>query len=241
MEVQATLRKRQLESDGEWCLARSKRKTKSKPLPTTTTSAPVGQHQEQSVQNRPWFLCSVSEYFPVAYHIVKAMEEKFGLLFEVKPALTGQFLVKSKDNESLWVLSFIKEVDGKPLHFVQKETVSLQKGAVCGFPQEFGLCLLSRLDNICSPMRMKSRAGEETKQVSVFLKGEIPEFIDRGSWGRFAAQPFIPEPLRCYRCQRWDTTNGAARSLPGVGRVGFTCCWALGPESMRGPFRFTLH
>ena len=77
------------------------------------------------------------------------MEKKFDLLFEVKPTLSGQFLVKPKDDESIWVLSSIKEIDGQPLHIVQKEAASLQKGVVCGFPQEFGLCLLSRLDNIC--------------------------------------------------------------------------------------------
>ena len=149
------------------------------------------------------FLCSASEHFPTAYHVLKAVEEKFGLLFEVKPTLSDQFLEKPRDDESLQVLSSIKEIDGKPLHIVLKEASWLQKSVVCGFPQEFGLCLLSRLDNVCSPMRMKSRAGVETKQVSVFFKGEIPEFTDLASWGCYAFRPFVLEPLRCYRCQRW--------------------------------------
>ena len=91
----------------------------------------------------------MSEHFPTAYHLVKAVEEKFDLLFEVKPTLSGQFLVKPRDDESLRVLLSVKEIDGKPLHNVQKEAASLQKAIVCGFPQEFGLCLLSRLDNFC--------------------------------------------------------------------------------------------
>ena len=122
----------------------------------------------------------------------------------MKPILSGRFLMKPRDDESLRVLTSIKEIDGKPLHILQKEAALLQKKAVvCGFPQEFGLCLLSRLDNIYSPMWMKSRAGIETKQVSVFFKGEIHECIDLGSCGRLAVRPFVLEPLRCFKCQRW--------------------------------------
>ena len=109
----------------------------------------------------------------MAYHVVKAVEEKFGLLFEVKPTLSGQFLVKPKDDESLWVLSSIKEINRKPLHIMQKEAASLQKAVVCGFPQEFGLCLLSRLDNVCLPMRMKSRAGVRD-QAGLCVLGRNP-------------------------------------------------------------------
>ena len=138
----------------------------------------------------------------MASHIVKAVD-KFGLLFEAKPTLSGQFLVKTKDDESLRVLTSIKEIDGKLLHIVQKKSALLQKAVICSFPQEFGLCLLSRLDNICSPLRMKSRVGVETKKVSMFSKGEISEFIDLGSWGHLAVRPFVLEPLRCFKCQRW--------------------------------------
>ena len=99
-------------------------------------------------------------------------------MFEAKPTLGSQFLVKPRDDEILRVLTSIKENDGKPLHIVQKEAALLQKAVVCGFPQELRLCLLFRLDNICLPMRMKSRAGVETNQVSVFFRGEIPEFTD---------------------------------------------------------------
>ena len=196
MEVAAPSRKRGQSSDEDLQTVRNKRRTKNKSLPTTTTSAPAGQRQERSLQNRLWFLCSASEHFPTAYHVVKAVDGRFDLLFEVKPTLSGQFLVKPKDDKSLRVLSSIKKINGKPLHIVQKEASSLQKAVVCGFPQEFGLCLLSRLDNIHSPMRMKSGAGVETKQVSVFFKGEILEFIDLASWGHFAVRSGATEVLQ---------------------------------------------
>ena len=134
---------------------------------------------------------------------MRAVEERFKILFEVKPTASGHFLIKPRDDKSLQILSSTKELDGKQLPIVQKDSVLLQRAVVCGFPQDFGLCLLSRLDNISSPLRMKSRQGAETKQVSVFIKGEIPEYIDLGSWGRFPVRPFNSEPLRCYRCQRW--------------------------------------
>ena len=194
----APLRKRDRESD-DWTLVRSKRKFKTKP--PSSTALPRPEHPEK--QHHPWFAFSASEHFPTAFHAVKAVEEKFRVLFEAKPTASGQFLVKPKDDESLRILTSTKEINGKPLHIVQKESTSLQKAVICGFPQEFGLCLFSRLDNVCNPLRMKSRAGVETRQVSVFIKGEIPEYIDLGSWGRFPVRPFVPEPLRCYRCQRW--------------------------------------
>ena len=190
--------KRDRESD-DWTLVRSKRKQKTKhPAPSASSSAPSSQNPA-----RPWFLCSASEHFPTAYHVVRAVEERFKILFEVKPTASGHFLIKPRDDKSLHILSSTRELDGKPLPIVQKDSVLLQKAVVCGFPQDFGLCLLSRLDNISSPLRMKSRQGAETKQVSVFIKGEIPEYIDLGSWGRFPVRPFNSEPLRCYRCQRW--------------------------------------
>ena len=201
-EALAPRKRERCSSDDDWTVVGKSRKKKP--------SQPIASSRSTKINHgpgnrRPWFCCSASEHFPTAFHVVKKVEETFSILFNAKPRANGQFLIQPTDDRSLRILSVTREIDGKRLHIkiVQKEALSLQKAVICGFPQELGLCLLSRLEEVCTPVRMKSRAGAETKQVSVFFKGEIPKYIDLGSWGRFSVRPFVPEPLRCFKCQRW--------------------------------------
>ncbi|KAG7171036.1 Nucleic-acid-binding protein from mobile element jockey-like 4 [Homarus americanus] len=48
-----------------------------------------------------------------------------------------------------------------------------------------------------------SRDKAQTRQALVDIKGTVPEEVDLGNWGTYKLRPFVPEPLRCYKCQKF--------------------------------------
>ena len=194
---------------GPWQMAgvrRPKKKQQQQPRttpPSSTTSTSRSQPSTSS-SSKPWFSVGPTVDFPQPYLAVWALEKEYRIKFIVKPKATGHILVQPRDERSSRILSEVDALHGRRLHItVQRGNPSLSKAVVCGFHQSLGLDLLDRVEGLTSPERLKTRAGIQTKQVCVFFKGEIPKCIDLGPWGRFSVRPFVPEPLRCYKCQRF--------------------------------------
>ena len=73
-----------------------------------------------------------------------------------------------------------------------------------GFPLNLPLSLVRRHPLVVSATRCQTaREKLDTRQVSVELRGPLPPSIDLGSWGLYYLRPYAPEPLRCFRCQRY--------------------------------------
>ncbi|KAG0713960.1 putative RNA-directed DNA polymerase from transposon X-element [Chionoecetes opilio] len=53
-----------------------------------------------------------------------------------------------------------------------------------------------------------TRDKASTRQVLVVLVGAAPDRLDLGPWGRYPLRPYDMEPLRCYRCQRYNHLQG---------------------------------
>ncbi|KAG0712970.1 hypothetical protein GWK47_017257 [Chionoecetes opilio] len=47
-----------------------------------------------------------------------------------------------------------------------------------------------------------------TRQVLVELIGAAPDRLDLGPWGKYSLRHYDREPLRCYRCQRYNHLQG---------------------------------
>ena len=50
-----------------------------------------------------------------------------------------------------------------------------------------------------------------TRQVILFFEGEMPEFVHFG-WKRYPVSVYIPEPIRCYHCQRYGHKANSCNS-----------------------------
>lgn len=81
--------------------------------------------------------------------------------------------------------------------------VQVSKGIVMGYPLRMPTALLLRHPQVEEANRCQTSQRDETRQVLVSVRGPLPPHIDLGNWGLFYLRLYTPEPLRCYRCQRY--------------------------------------
>jgi len=105
---------------------------------------------------------------------------------------------------------------------------TLTKGVVMGYPLGMPTDLLLRHPQVeeatrcCAP-----RTRDETRQVIVSVRGPLPPHLDLGNWGLYYLRPYSPEPLRCFRCQRFGH-HQASCDRPQV------CGMCSGPHQTEG-------
>ena len=134
------------------------------------------------------------------------------------PTLSCQFLVKPKHDESLRVLSSMNEIDGKTLHIVQKEAVSLQKAVVCGFPPgvwtlspvSVGQHLLVHVEEVQG--RSRDQAG-----LLCSLREKSLNSLTLPLGGVLLSDRSFRSHLGAPGVSGGATTKSAARSVPGAG------------------------
>ena len=79
-------------------------------------------------------------------------------------------------------------------------------GVLAGYPLNFPLSPLSSLPQVQHVERLAVRSRgqrQETRSVKVVFRGVRPEELDLGAWGLYKVRPFVKEPTRCFRCQRY--------------------------------------
>ncbi|KAG7178139.1 Nucleic-acid-binding protein from mobile element jockey-like 1 [Homarus americanus] len=73
-----------------------------------------------------------------------------------------------------------------------------------GYPLELPVEVIIIHPKVTKAKRcVTTRDKAQTKQVLVDIKGTVPEEVDLGNWGTYKLHPFVPEPLRCYKCQKF--------------------------------------
>lgn len=96
------------------------------------------------------------------------------------------------------------------------QSIQVSKGVVMGYPRRLPVTLLQRHTQVEEATRcLTNRQRDETRQVVITVRGPLPPMIDLGNWGTFYTRPWVPEPLRCFRCQRFGH-HRANCSLPHV-------------------------
>ena len=187
----------------EWSVASSSSRRRTDPAASSRPS----RSGTQTVKH-PWFKVWAGGDFSDAYSAVYCIERNHkGVVFHAVPNHTGQFLVRPHTTEGLTILQGLVEkgkigdraISIEPLAEAQRPV----KAVVMRFPLELKIELLTRLPFVTTPQRCKAKSGMPTRQVTVYIKGEIPESLDLGMWGCFPLRPWRPEPLRCYKCHRW--------------------------------------
>ena len=86
-----------------------------------------------------------------------------------------------------------------------------------GYDQKLGLDAITAHSRITKATRLL-RGKEPTRQVLVELKGDLERSIDLGNWGKYRLRTYIPEPLRCFKCQKYGhhQANCWAKAKCGV-------------------------
>jgi hypothetical protein len=64
---------------------------------------------------------------------------------------------------------------------------------------------------VASVLRIKNRSGEALPHVILSFEGkDLPEYVMIG-YSRFNVKPYVPRPIRCFRCQQYGHMANACR------------------------------
>ena len=168
-------------------------------------SVSVVPHRTQRTDNLA-FRVPQQDGFNTSYDAVAALEEELpGLSARNLIGKDGSTVLVPSDEESCRLLSTLANTEGARVRVIKVDPqVQTTKGVVMGFPLRLPPSLLLRHPQVESATRCQtSRTQEDTRQVLVTLRGPLPPSLPLGNWGTFYLRPFTPEPMLCFRCQRF--------------------------------------
>ena len=154
----------------------------------------------------PAFRVPAQEGFGTSYDAVAALEmEHPHLQMRNVIGRDGSSVLLPQNAETLATLDSLAADPGEGITLVKLDPqAQLTKGVVMGYPLRMPLQLLQRHPQVEEATRcLTSRDRTETRQVLVSVRGALPPHFDLGNWGMYYTRPYTPEPLRCYRCQRF--------------------------------------
>ena len=128
--------------------------------------------------------------------------------------------VSCSSREEQEKLKQMKYIIGHPLEVtepftkVNRKTYVSNRGIIFGVEEDITNDELSNALGVRAERILKRRAGAmtQTAQVILHFEGPIQEYVRLG-WKRHRVSPYIPEPVRCFKCQRFGhiAANCAAR------------------------------
>ncbi|XP_045116126.1 uncharacterized protein LOC123507382 [Portunus trituberculatus] len=225
------------QNDGFTLVTRTKRDRRRPPLPAQENAPPsanrssllpraarpsVGVSRAQRSQaNFPAFRVPAQEGFGTSYDAVAALEEEYSHLhMQNIIGRDGSTVLLPQDEDTYNTLHTIASDQEAFLDIMELSPDSqLTKGIVMGYPLRMPPFLLRHHPQVEEATRcVTPRDREETRQVLVSVRGPLPTQIDLGNWGVFYLRPYTPEPLRCYRCQRFGhhQANCSRPSVCGI-------------------------
>ncbi|KAG7164302.1 Nucleic-acid-binding protein from mobile element jockey-like 2 [Homarus americanus] len=144
--------------------------------------------------------------FDHAYEVVVVLGLEYkNIKFSVKPNLVGDLILSPQDNNTAKILSEVTNLYGRtvtiiPLDPEEKTT----RMVLLRYPLELPVEVIIKHPKVAKAERcVTSQDKAQTRQVLVDIKGTVPEEVDLGNWGTYKLRPFVPEPLRCYKCQKF--------------------------------------
>ncbi|XP_063854131.1 uncharacterized protein LOC135096523 [Scylla paramamosain] len=167
---------------------------------TTVTTSRARRHQPP----RPKFkLGSLGEH-ENSYRAISALEREYPTLrIQVRVNLKGEHVVTPKDEDSTALLRRIAEEGNRVLLLDPSE--KRHKLVLERYPLDLPLEAVEAHPQVTSAQRLTSRRDKlPTRQVLLVCVGPPPAKLDLGCWGRYSLRPYQGEPVRCYRCQRYN-------------------------------------
>ncbi|XP_064104982.1 uncharacterized protein LOC135214537 [Macrobrachium nipponense] len=76
---------------------------------------------------------------------------------------------------------------------------------------------IKKLPGVLHADRCLNKAKEPSKKVLVTFQGKRPPFVDIPTWGKYYTEVFTPEPLRCFKCQRFGHHQQECTAKPICG------------------------
>ena len=134
------------------------------------------------------------------------------LKIQSKRGLT-RTLIRAKDQASQDTLLSLTTLQNKAVSFApQPASITTAYGIVQRVPIAIPTALLRATPSVLEAERMSvwsqaAQASQPTMSVKIRWEGKLPSKIDIGHLGSYSVRPYTPDPIRCYRCQRYGHTT----------------------------------
>ncbi|XP_066958326.1 uncharacterized protein [Macrobrachium rosenbergii] len=212
MEADCTITRKRTQEEteddtGEWITVSNKKKQARRSTlkecnqtSTSTTTVTGRNSTDNMTQGKLIHFRVVADNTTEAFRAVAAFDvHNKNLKYKAKPNMQGQWTLSTNDPKAINTLRTTSQIHLKEL----KEEERSKKAVVVGYPLEMPESQLTSLKNISSAERMKNKEGILTRTILVTFIGPHPQKVDLGIFGQFWVKKYYPEPLRCYRCQRF--------------------------------------
>jgi len=179
------------------------------------TSRPLQAPDQPSTSK---FRITSSRDFDTAVDSLFAIEKEFPFI-DATTSITkdGDFILSANTESTKDLLNSLRTLSsGKVVNILPHTTPPRTfKSIVERFPIGFPLQRLTDLPFVISATRCVSRTTkEETRQVLLITNDTPPSEINLGIFGKFQTRAYIPEPLRCFKCQRFGHHQAKCRASP---------------------------
>ena len=174
----------------------------------------VGEDAEDDNQydwNGRKFKAVPNDHYRTGFDVVEALARKHPeLRLKVRPNIKREVIITALTEEATLFLTEITTLDGKA---VQIEALHpedrIRKWVVMRFPHGLEPTLLTQHPQVteatrCTIKDWDLKTNVETRQVLMKANGSFPnDTIELGWYGKFKLRPYTPDPIRCYRWQKF--------------------------------------
>ncbi|GBM11499.1 hypothetical protein AVEN_101899-1 [Araneus ventricosus] len=152
--------------------------------------------------------------------VEKAFTGSIGIVKLTKLVRSGNFLVEVASPKQAQQILSLRSLSNIPVSVQTHETLNTSKyaiifGRLLSLPIEEitqELCGQGVKDVQCINIRRDGELVPTKHFILTFNTPRLPEYIKAGNV-RCSARPNIPNPLRCFKCQRFGPTRNAAGLL----------------------------
>ena len=152
--------------------------------------------------------------FNSAFGALLALQQECQKKLTAKPTVDSKYIVTPQDQEASAALNKIVaagSLQGKLLTLTKLESPTI--AVIPRVPKDISPQELQELNpNVIKAIRLTTydhvaKQAVPTNSVKIWMKGPLQSTIDLGPLGFRELRPFVPEPTRCYRCQKYGHTQ----------------------------------
>ena len=220
-----------MDSDTVWHTVDSKNKKKKKgpktpvetPIEKRKASGANDQPKEKKTGGRklPLFKVSETNGFNGIFAVVTSLEKNLlkGHKISARTSRDGTVIITPYTQETVDLLSTVEESEGKAVTVtLLNPEDKVRKMLLLRYPLAGDLAVIENHPRVSEAKRLMSwRTKTPTGQILVGIKGELSDSLDLGIWGRFPLRSYVPEPIRCFNCQRFGHIKQTCQSRARCG------------------------